>query len=578
MSERDVDGDEPATRTDTTIAEARGLAVLDDQERAEALRRLVVLRASDDGVPAARLARQLDLAVRTVQRWVAQYRAQGLVGLARKTRSDTGTRQLPPDQVALIEGLALRRPRPSVATIHRQVAAVARERGWPVPSYARVYDIVRALDPALLTLAHGGTKAYGEAYDLVVRREASRPNEVWQADHTPLDLWVRDDKGRPVRPWLTIILDDYSRAVAGYALNVQPPSALQTALALRQAIWRKAEPPGSAGWTVCGIPCDFYTDHGSDFTSRHLEQVAADLHIHLIFSIPGAPRGRGKIERFFDTVNHLFLATLPGYTPPGTAPPAHPTLTLSDLDARLRRFIVGDYHPRPHGETGEPPQVRWEAGGFLPQLPETLEQLDLLLLTVAKARRVQRDGIHVAGLRFSDPTLAAYVGEDVMIRYDPRDMAEIRVFHDGLFLCCAVCQDLAGQTVGFKEVIQARNERRRSLLMDLSDRARVVEMFLSVHQEEAPTDPAPPPAAPHLKRYYNSTQDAEPGAVARSLRPQQCWAHPDRDARHREAIGALPATLLARRLRASVPHTLSRGDALHPGAQMGATELDARAG
>ncbi len=80
---------------------------------------------------------------------------------------------------------------------------------------------------------------------------------------------------------------------------MQPPSALQTALALRQAIWRKAEPPGSAGWTVCGIPRDFYTDHGSDFTSRHLEQVAADLHIHLIFSIPGAPRGRGKIERFF---------------------------------------------------------------------------------------------------------------------------------------------------------------------------------------------------------------------------------------------------------------------------------------
>ena len=497
-SGRRMDGDE---RPDKVVPEARGLVALDDEKRSEALRRLVALRASDDGVPAARLARQVGLAVRTVQRWVAQYRTQGLTGLVRKERSDAGRRRLPADQVALIEGLALRRPRPSVATIHRQVGDVAHERGWPVPSYARVYAIVRTLDPALLTLAHEGTKAYGEAFDLVVRREASRPNEVWQADHTPLDLWVRDDKGRPVRPWLTIVLDDYSRAVAGYALNVQPPSALQTALALRQAIWRKSEP---AGWTVCGIPRDFYTDHGSDFTSRHLEQVAADLHIHLIFSIPGAPRGRGKIERFFGTVNHLFLATLPGYTPPGTAPPDQPTLTLSDLDARLRRFIVGDYHQRPHGETGEPPQARWEAGGFLPHLPESLEQLDLLLLTVARARRVQRDGIHFAGLRFSDPTLAAYVGEDVMIRYDPRDMAEIRVFHDGLFLCRAVCQDLAGQTVGFKEVIQARNERRRSLRKDLSDRARVVETFLSVHQEEASTAPEPtPPATPHLKRYYN---------------------------------------------------------------------------
>jgi len=29
-----------------------------------------------------------------------------------------------------------------------------------------------------------------------------------------------------------------------------------------------------------------------------------------------------------------------------------------------------------------------------------------------------------------DLTLAAYVGEPVTVRYDPRDMAEIRVFQD----------------------------------------------------------------------------------------------------------------------------------------------------
>jgi putative transposase len=68
-----------------------------------------------------------------------------------------------------------------------------------------------------------------------------------------------------------------------YAVNLGAPSALQTALALRQAIWRKADP----AWHVCGIPSAFYTDHGSDFTSRHLEQVAADLGMRLVFSLPG---------------------------------------------------------------------------------------------------------------------------------------------------------------------------------------------------------------------------------------------------------------------------------------------------
>ena len=52
---------------------------------------------------------------------------------------------------------------------------------------------------------------------------------------------------------------------------------MNTALALRQAIWRKADP----GWPMCGIPDVLYVDHGSDFTSHQLEQAAVDLHIRL---------------------------------------------------------------------------------------------------------------------------------------------------------------------------------------------------------------------------------------------------------------------------------------------------------
>src|SRR5207248_7197614 len=122
------------------------------------------------------------------------------------------------------------------------------------------------------------------------RREADVANAIWQADHTELDILVRDESGQARRPWLTVILDDYSRAVAGYLLSFSAPSAIQTALALRQAIWRKSQP----GWHICGIPQVLYTDHGTDFTSQHLEQAAADLKMRLIFSTVGKPRGRGK--------------------------------------------------------------------------------------------------------------------------------------------------------------------------------------------------------------------------------------------------------------------------------------------
>jgi len=262
--------------------------------------------------------------------------------------------------------------------------------------------------------------------------------------------------------------------------------------------------------TACGIPDVFYTDHGSDFTSQHLEQVAADLNIRLSFSIVGRPRGRGKVERFFETVNQLLLCDLPGYAPAGSGTRAKPVLTLNQLDARFRTWLIDEYHQDVHSETGVAPQARWESDGFLPRLPDSLEQLDLLLLTVARSRRVQRDGVHFNGFRYLDLTLAAYVGEDVVIRYDSRDMGEIRIFHQNKFLCRAICAELAGETIGLKDIIQARNRHRRALRQTLAERASAVDELLAVKasapltaESEQPLQPASPSAvvAPRLKRY-----------------------------------------------------------------------------
>ena len=454
-------------------------------------------------MPLARIARDHGLLLRTAQRWLRRYRAHGLAGLARVPRANRGSCTFPPDLVRLIEGLALQVPVQSIAAIHRRVVARAAEQGWPTPSYGTIYRIIRRLHPGLVTLARDGAKAYGERFDLIHRREATGPNAIWQADHTQLDVWIRGERNRIVKPWLTVILDDHSRAVAGYRVSLAVPSALQTALALRDAIGRKPDPH----WHVCGIPATFYTDHGSDFTSRHLEQVAADLQMVLVFSTVGQPRGRGRIERFFATVNQLFLCTLPGYAPPGTPPPGESVLTLAELDERFHRFVVENYHHRVHGETGMAPQARWEASGFLPRLPESAAQLDLLLLTVAKARRVHRDGIHFQGLRYLDLTLAAYVGETVTIRYDPRDLAEIRVFHQDRFLCRAVCPELAATTIGLKDLVRARTARRRELREGITERSKLVELLLGVHADAPlpvpPLEEEPSSTTPRLKRYHN---------------------------------------------------------------------------
>jgi len=342
----------------------------------------------------AMVADDADVCVRTAQRWVSQYRKLGLVALARKSRDDRGGRRVVSPKIkAAIEGLALERPPLPIRSICRHIRQFAEATGERLPGYGTVYDLVREVPGSLLTLAHYGSKAYSEGFDLVHRREAPRANAIWQADHAQLSILLLREDGQTARPWLTIVIDDYSRAIAGYYLGFDPPSSMRTALALRQGIWRKGHPH----WHICGIPEVLYTDNGSDFTSKHLEQVAVDLKIRLVFSTPGKPQGRGRIERFFRTVNSMFLCELDGFI---RRKRHKPTLSLERLEELFQAFLLETYHRRISVKGRLVPSERWEEGGFLPRMPESLEQLDLLLMQEVRARKVRRDGIHFHGLRY----------------------------------------------------------------------------------------------------------------------------------------------------------------------------------
>ena len=463
----------------------------------------------EQGASLSALAREHGIPLRTAQRWVQQYQAGGLRAWLPKSRSDKGKhRKLHPDLALLAEGLALSQKHLSIAAIHREIVGVAETQGWQIPSYDLIHQIISEIDPALRLLAHKGSKAYKEAFDLLYLRQSKQPNEIWQADHSELPILLVLEDGSFKKPQLTVILDDYSRAVASYYLSLEAPSAMKTALTLRQGIWRKADPR----WIICGIPDVFYTDHGSDFTSQHLEQVSAALKMGLVFSEVGVPRGRGRIERFFQTIAQLLLCKLPGYCPKkSNKPVSKPKLRLEDLDELLKGFFLETYHQRVHSETQQKPQERWQAQGFLPQMPESLEELDLLLLNESRSRMVRQEGIRFHNHWYTEPVLAAYVNEEVLIRYDPRDMAEVRVFHEGRFLCRAICYELAGENISLKEIQQARRKRKRALQGEIRQRKEAVKQYL--HPEESPAKPAeddlpiaeiePAQPKPKLKRYFN---------------------------------------------------------------------------
>lgn len=236
---------------------------------------------------------------------------------------------------------------------------------------------------------------------------------------------------------------------------------------------------------MCGIPDVLHVDHGSDFTSHHLERTAVELHLRLIFSTVGRPQGRGKIERFFGTINTEVLQTLPGHLGPRNRSP-QPVLDLPGADRAIGAFIA-TYNQRTHRELGVSPRDAWVADGWMPRMPDTLDQLDGLLLTVPTHRTVHRDGIHFQGQRYLAPTLAPFVGHAVTIRYDPRDVSEIRVYDHDTFVCVAVDEAHPNIRLSLRDIEAARRARRHELRRIINDRIPTV-----AHREEPRlADPAP---------------------------------------------------------------------------------------
>lgn len=445
------------------------LAALTEDERAEAMARYRVIAPLLD--PAGATPDAWSTAVtaghcsrKTLQRWMDRFRSNGLAGLARRRRADQGQRRVvSADLQRTIEALYLENRYRSVRTVYRLAAAYATEQGLRAPSYAVVRQICQAIPPAVVCLAHEGEQAWRARFEPISHHESPAPNARWQIDHCKLDVLVIDPRDGTVqgRPWLTVVLDGFSRAVMGYHLSLDTPTSQTVCLALRQAIW----PKGLPEWPMCGLPQELHLDNGKDFGSHHLEQVAADLGITVLFATPYLARAKGKIERFFRTLNEQVWCELPGYVGPNVAErptDVAPMLTLQQVDAVLLAFLLTDYHRRSHAATEAPPLERWQQPGWAPTLPPSLRQLDLLLLPQS-GRLVQRDGIHLHHLCYWHDALAPHIGQRVQVRYDPLNVAAVIVYAQQAYLCTAVAPALHGLEISLRDWHALQTQQRRSV-------------------------------------------------------------------------------------------------------------------
>jgi putative transposase len=458
-----------------------------------------LLAAENKQIYAERLkeaAVKLDKSDRTIRRLVKKWEQDGLVGLTETKRTDRGTHRVDEDWQEFILKTYKEGNKGSKRMTRRQVfvrvEARADELNVKTPSHMTVYRILQPIidrQEKAKSIRSPGWR--GERLSIKTRDgldlTIEHSNQVWQCDHTRADVLLVDSEGKLLgRPWLTTVIDSYSRCIVGINLGYDAPSSQVVSLALRHAILPKqygVEYGLHEQWGTYGLPKHFYTDGGKDFRSDHLQQVGVQLGFPC--HLRDRPSEGGSIERPFGTLNTELFSLLPGYTGsnvqqrPETAE-ADACLTLRELERRIVRYFVDNYNQRLDARMGDQTRFqRWESG--LIAMPKLLSERELDICLMKQARRqIQRGGyLQFENLMYRGDSLAGYGGESVVVRFDPSDITTILIYRregeNEVFLARAHAQDLETEELSLDEA-KAMSRKVREKGKEVTNRSILAEV------------------------------------------------------------------------------------------------------
>jgi putative transposase len=358
--------------------------VLTGRQRGAMVRAIAAVPHTDPEGRTLRLTRW------TLDRWIKDWRKGGFDALVPSPRQSQP--RTPPEVFELATALKKENPDRTAAQVKRILEA---HHGWAPDERTLQRMFTRTGLTALR--APAGPAVFG-------RFEADRPNEMWTGDalHGPRI------GGR--KTYLFAFVDDHSRAVMGCRWGFAEDT-VRLAAALRPALAAR------------GVPACVYVDNGSAFVDSWLMRACARLGIKLVHSAPGRPQGRGKIERFFRTVNSEFTVEVAA----GDGEPGRQVSDLAEMNRLFTAWVENVYHRRVHSETGMAPLARWMAGVPFP-VPSPADLADAFRW--AEYRTVSKTGlVSLHGNRYQvDPSLA---GRKVELVFDPFDLSFLRVRSDG---------------------------------------------------------------------------------------------------------------------------------------------------
>ncbi|MHB9100947.1 MAG: Mu transposase C-terminal domain-containing protein [Sulfuricella sp.] len=352
----------------------------------------------------------------------------------------------------VIGGEVLEAFQPKIAISYGMVRNLCAERGLLPPSEKTFRAEIKRRKEDAVALARQGRKAayaiteFQWRIDQSTPRHGERPFEVGHIDHTELDVELVDSRtgANLGRPWLTILLDAYTRIVLAFFLTFDPPSYRSCMAVIRNAVRRYGR-----------IPKTIVVDQGSDFESLYFEALLARLETHKKSRPAAKGRFGSVIERFFGVNNQTFIHNLRGNNqslqrPRGMSPSHDPrTLavwTLPALTNAFEGFVDTVYANLPHPALGMSPKdamtrslaLTGSRAHILIPFTEDFNRLCMPTTIAGKAMVRPGRGIKIKGIFYWHPGLRepTVMRTKVHLVYDPFDVSRAYALVGGEWVLC----------------------------------------------------------------------------------------------------------------------------------------------
>lgn len=378
------------------------------------------------------------------------------------------------------------------------------KEGMIVPRhYGTVDRYIASIPASVRDMGRMGTKYWEAQYmPKALRAKPENVNEVWYGDHHVFDVFVLDNQGKAVRPWLTAWMDARSGCMVGWALSMNPNS--DTIMeSLTRAIGR------TKGSPFFGAPLMTYIDNGKDYRCKRLEgdglrdysigrlnvdfgaenALLKTLGIGVTHAIPYRAWSK-TIERAFGTIERRWIqGVLPGWC--GHESKARPEQLNEDIrNKKLLTYeqfctyfidtVMPEYHALKDSDGKSPMDIYLSS-----EKARGDEVVSWAVLSMTKQNRAQRrvgtTGIRFNGRTYMDPALHDHIGEVVTILYSGRDTDTISVMQGAAFICEAAEVDkmrLVGEDeerlAAHMKAQQSAKQRARAALQLPRERAAVL--------------------------------------------------------------------------------------------------------